>query len=223
MGRLSQEKTQIRLVLRSLKDQGRDGSYMGLMFTENRKEARLFLVDPAKSYSNYVLIPVGINPEGWVSIENATPSMTLDITEYKKKVPKFVITNSNAGNSFGFLGKVEFNLGFSDLYSWGSLEPGKYEASSGKSDIVVGVSNTELETNVNFSLISGKDYYAGDFVFVDTVFGAQRIDQVLMLDTGFTRQPMLRWFALFINKGKSKNLLLVNPISKTDLRWFEKN
>jgi hypothetical protein len=152
---------------------GRDGSYFAVLiqrekdfFVQGFKPTKIgiYMVDPLESENSYTLTPFVVTPDGSVGVNNADPSLVLNITGSKPGgITEFTIASANSSNRFGFQGSILFEKGkVSDLV-WIPLEGGKYELDGDGTKIATTVSNLDSNFEATTSFMTKKDLN-GDFI-----------------------------------------------------------
>ncbi len=171
-GKVANDKSYIiDFILRKV--EGRSGSYFGVLIKREKEifqsfnplKIALYMVDPLDSENSYTLTPLVVTPDGSIGVNNADPSLVLNITgntEAEKK-PEFTLASANSSNRNGFQESMIFEKGEKSDAEWISMEGGKYELDGDGSKTATTVSNMDSNFEATTSFMTKRDLN-GDYI-----------------------------------------------------------
>jgi hypothetical protein len=215
-GAFRSDDEKVEIILRSLGNDGREGSYLGAMIRykdgDHPQQVMIYLVDPHPvGDGTYMMVPRVVTEDGMViGSRNPNPCLTLTEEGYGKKGVNFSIATEKRGCA-GFAGSWTFTGKKSPAFkAWGNYVPGRYEVLNDKKQFLnlnkaLGSDN---ETGIN-SKLADMDLANGRYVFRHEYPGLFTIQRTYLSAYGTDEAKNPSKIGLFLNSGGGNDGLVL--------------
>jgi hypothetical protein len=190
-GHIAQDKNQLIDFLVK-KIAGSEGSYFAVLIQRekdfwfqgfNPNKIGIYKVEPLDSENSFTMVPFVVTPDGSVGVNNADPSLVLNITGNTGSVTEFTIASANSSNRFGIQSSIIFEKGERSDLTWIPLEGGKFELDGDGTKIATTVSNLDSNFEATTSFMTKKDLN-GDFIIQEKQPGIYVLKTRTVTSTG---------------------------------------
>ena len=199
------DKIRADLILHSLNDQGRSGSYLALLIvSDDSLKVATYLVDPLDQPNHFSMVPREITADGQiVGVNNPDPSLEM-ITNGNQ----MTVVDAHSSNTDFFQGSIIFDSKDKSDFTWLDYQPGVYKVNDYKISVTGAVENGQSQL-----LLTLPSNLSGNFILRSGAPSLYTLKAVSSTSVGDELEQYPRRIGIFLQKGHEVDFLLVDPLA----------